>query len=182
MSLSCPTRRQLLKGLGGAAFMSLVPAEAFASRSTQGSRSLSFYNIHTGEHEQGVYWEKGVYLGETLDSFNSVMRDHRQNIAAPMDKRVFDIIYQLQQKLGTSDEVHIISGYRSPKSNALLAASSNGVAKKSFHMKGMAVDLCIPGIALKDVRKAALELKLGGVGYYPKSGFVHVDCGPVRRW
>lgn len=162
--------------------MSLMPTEAFASRSTHGSRSLSFYNIHTGEHQHGIYWEDGSYLGDTLNSFNHLMRDHRQNIAAPMDKRVFDLIYQLQQRLETDKEVHVISGYRSPKTNAMLAARSNGVAKKSFHMKGMAVDLCIPGVALKDVRRAALDLKLGGVGYYPKSGFVHVDCGPVRRW
>ncbi|MCH1919275.1 DUF882 domain-containing protein [Shewanella sp. A3A] len=182
MSLSCPIRRQLLKGIGGAALVSLVPTQAFASRSTQGSRFLSFYNIHTGEHQQGTYWEKGGYVGDTLASFNNLMRDHRQNIEAPMDKRVFDIIYQLQQKLGTDKQVNVISGYRSPKTNAMLSARSSGVAKKSYHMKGMAVDLCIPGVSLKDVRQAALQLNLGGVGYYPKSGFIHVDCGPVRRW
>lgn len=182
LSVVCPARRQLLKGLGGVALMSLLPAKAMASRSTKGSRALSFYNIHTGERQDGVYWLDGQYLGDTLSSFNHLLRDHRQNLEAPMDKRLFDYLYQLQQQLGTTEEVHVISGYRSPKTNAMLRSHSSGVAKKSFHMSGMAMDIAIPGMKLSHVREAALSLKLGGVGYYPKSGFVHIDCGPVRHW
>ncbi|BCV66813.1 hypothetical protein TUM17387_21720 [Shewanella carassii] len=99
-----------------------------------------------------------------------------------MDKRLFDLLFNLQQTLSVSEEIHVISGYRSPKTNAMLAGKSNGVAKKSYHMRGMAMDIAIPGVKLETLREAALSLKLGGVGYYPASGFVHVDCGPVRSW
>ena len=98
------------------------------------------------------------------------------------DKRLFDLLYTLKTTLNTDNEIHVISGYRSPKTNAMLAGKSGGVAKKSYHMQGMAMDIAIPGVKLKTIRDAALSLKLGGVGYYPKSGFVHVDCGPVRHW
>ncbi|MFQ6372685.1 DUF882 domain-containing protein [Shewanella sp. YIC-542] len=182
MSVVCPARRQLLKGLGGVALMSFIPAQAMASRSTRGRRSLSFYNIHTGEREDGIYWLDGQYDPDMLSSFNHLLRDHRQNLQAPMDKRLFDYLYQLQQQLNTDKEIHVISGYRSPKTNEMLRAHSGGVAKKSFHMSGMAMDIAMPGVKLSHVRNAAKGLKLGGVGYYPKSGFVHIDCGPVRSW
>ncbi|MDF0534442.1 DUF882 domain-containing protein [Shewanella sp. A32] len=182
MSVVCPARRQLLKGLGGVALMSLLPAKAMASRSTKGSRSLSLYNIHTGERQDGVYWVDGQYIGDTLSSFNYLLRDFRQDLEVPMDKRLFDYLHQLQSKLGTSEEVHVISGYRSPKTNAMLRSHSSGVAKKSYHMSGMAMDIAMPSVKLAHLRDAALSLKLGGVGYYPKSGFVHIDCGPVRHW
>ncbi|QSX35698.1 DUF882 domain-containing protein [Shewanella sedimentimangrovi] len=182
MSDFCPARRQLLLGLGGAALASMVPSKAMASRSTKGSRMLSLYNRHTGETHKGVYWIDGKYQKEALEDFSYLLRDHRQNVAAPMDKRVFDLLFQLQNRLDTSKTIHVISGYRSPQTNALLASKSNGVAKKSLHMKGMAIDIAIPGVPLNKLRDAACALKLGGVGYYPESGFVHVDCGAVRRW
>ncbi|HDS1199572.1 MULTISPECIES: DUF882 domain-containing protein [Shewanella] len=182
MSVVCPARRQLLMGLGGAAMVSMLPSKAMASRSTKGSRYLSFYNRHTGERGDGTYWKDGHYQSNTLSQFSHLLRDHRLNLAAPMDKRLFDLLFSLQQTLSVSEEIHVISGYRSPKTNAMLAGKSNGVAKKSYHMRGMAMDIAIPGVKLETLREAALSLKLGGVGYYPKSGFVHVDCGPVRSW
>lgn len=184
MSIVCPSRRQLLLGLGGVAMFSMLSPKVKASRSTKGVRSLSFYNRHTGEKGQGSYWIDGSYQDNTLIDFNHILRDHRQNEVAPMDKRLFDLLYLLKQTLNIDDqhEYHVISGYRSPKTNHMLAQKSNGVAKKSYHMKGMAMDIAIPDVNLKDLRDAAVSLKLGGVGFYPNSGFVHVDTGPVRTW
>ncbi|SIR16574.1 Uncharacterized conserved protein YcbK, DUF882 family [Shewanella morhuae] len=182
MTLICPARRQLLLGLSGVALCSFIPSKAVASRSTKGIRELSLFNRHTGERDDGSYWIDGHYQSKVLKDFNHLLRDHRQNIAAPMDKRLFDLLYSLKTTLNTDDEIHVISGYRSPKTNAMLANNSGGVAKKSYHMRGMAMDIAIPSVKLKTLREAALSLKLGGVGYYPSSGFVHVDCGPVRHW
>jgi len=182
VTLLCPARRQLLLGLSGVALCSLIPSKALASRSTKGVRELSLYNRHTGEYNNGTYWIDGHYQSDILNDFSQLLRDHRQNVAAPMDKRLFDILFSLKSTLNTDNEIHVISGYRSPKTNAMLASKSGGVAKKSYHMQGMAMDIAIPGVNLKTLRDAALSLKIGGVGYYPKSGFVHVDCGPVRHW
>jgi len=182
VTLICPARRQLLLGLSGVALCSLIPSKAVASRSTKGIRELSLFNRHTGERDDGSYWVDGHYQSKVLNDFNHLLRDHRQNVAAPMDKRLFDLLYSLKTTLNVDDEIHVISGYRSPKTNAMLASHSGGVAKKSYHMRGMAMDIAIPSVKLKTLREAALSLKLGGVGYYPNSGFVHVDCGPVRHW
>nr|WP_275661472.1 DUF882 domain-containing protein [Shewanella sp. Isolate7] len=161
---------------------SMVPSKARASHSTQGVRALGFYNRHTGERGQGSYWVDGDYQTNTLNDFNHLLRDHRQNETAPMDKRLFDLLFSLKQTLQVDEDFHVISGYRSPKTNQMLASRSSGVAKKSYHMKGMAMDIALPDVNLKDLRDAAISLKLGGVGYYPSSGFVHVDTGPVRTW
>ncbi|MCL2914836.1 DUF882 domain-containing protein [Shewanella corallii] len=182
MQSVCPSRRMALKLLGSAALCSVIPGQAYASRSTKGSRFLDMVNLHTGDRFEGDFWHDGSYQQAALDGFNYVLRDHRQNIVAPMDLRVFDILFNLQQKLGKTGEIEIISGYRSPHTNAMLASKSGGVAKKSYHMKGMAVDLRMPGVKLADLRDAAKSLKAGGVGFYPRSDFIHVDCGPVRYW
>lgn len=182
MSVVCPARRQLLLGLSGAAMFSMVPSKVYASRSTKGVRTLGFHNIHTGERGQGSYWIDGSYQSQILTDFSHVLRDHRRNESAPMDKRLYDFLFKLKDSLNIEQEFNVISGYRSPKTNAMLASKSNGVAKKSYHMKGMAMDIAIPDVKLSDLREAAIELKLGGVGYYPRSGFIHVDTGPVRTW
>ncbi|WP_095497592.1 DUF882 domain-containing protein [Paraferrimonas haliotis] len=145
-------------------------------------KTLSMYNRHTNEHLTSVFEFEGQWVAEGINKFNNLLRDHRQHIAGHMDPNLFNLIWQLQNRLGNHDEIHIISGYRSPKTNAMLAARSSKVAKKSYHMKGMAIDLAMPNVPLKEVRDAAIELKLGGVGYYERHGFVHVDTGPVRRW
>lgn len=169
-------------GLGSMAMFSVISSPAMASRSTQGSRMLSMFNRHTQEEGKGAYWVDGKYQKEILTDFDHLLRDHRANIAAPMDKRLYDLLFHLQENLKTKDTIHIISGYRSPQTNAMLAKKSGGVAKKSLHMEGKAIDIAIPGIRLDRLRDAAKELKLGGVGYYPQSGFVHVDVGRVRSW
>nr|WP_245837135.1 DUF882 domain-containing protein [Paraferrimonas sedimenticola] len=145
-------------------------------------RKLSMFNRHTGERAQSVFAFQGEWVADGIAKLNQVLRDHRQQEVGMMDPNLFELICQLQDALDCHDEIHIISGYRSPKTNAQLALRSNGVAKKSYHMKGMAIDLAIPGVPLKEIRDAAIELQGGGVGYYPSSGFVHVDTGPVRRW
>lgn len=147
-----------------------------------GVRSLDLFNRHTHEEHQGEFWTNGDYHQDTLAGFEKVLRDHRQDIVAPMDKRLFDLLHQLQTTLNDDSQIHVISGYRSPKTNAMLANTTNGVAKKSYHMRGMAMDIAIPGVDIIDLRDAAISLKAGGVGFYPKSGFIHVDTGRVRRW
>ncbi|MGI2260841.1 DUF882 domain-containing protein [Shewanella sp. GXUN23E] len=182
MLSACPSRRKTLKLLGGAALATVLPGVANASRSTRGSRFLNMVNLHTGDRYQGDYWLDGAYQQGALEKFNYVLRDHRDNIVAPIDTRVFDILHLLQLKLAKDGEFEIISGYRSPHTNAMLAARSNGVAKQSYHMKGMAVDIRMPGVKLATLRDVAKSLNAGGVGYYPSSDFVHIDCGPVRYW
>lgn len=181
MSVICPTRRNLLFGLGGLAAYSLAPKKVKASQSIE-TRDLDFFNIHTHERQSGNFWVDGIYQPTVLTDFSQVLRDHRQNLAAPMDKNLYQLLYKLRHELNVDEEFHVISGYRSPKTNNMLASASNGVAKKSYHMKGMAIDIALPDTKLSHMRDAAISLKLGGVGYYPKSGFIHVDTGPVRTW
>ncbi|NRD73853.1 DUF882 domain-containing protein [Shewanella sp. VB17] len=182
MSLVCPVRRQVLLGLSGVAVFSAIPSEAQASRSAKGVKSLGFHNLHTGERSQGNYWVNGHYQEGVLSKFSHALRDHRSNESVPMDKRLYDLLFMLKASLMTEQDFNVISGYRSPETNAMLASKSHNVAKQSYHMKGMAMDIAIDDVKLNDVREAAIALKLGGVGYYPRSGFIHVDTGPVRTW
>ncbi|MFC6633297.1 DUF882 domain-containing protein [Microbulbifer taiwanensis] len=146
------------------------------------ARTLKMRNLHTGERLSTAYWSGGSYDSSGLKQFNRLLRDHRANESTRMDPKLFDIVYKLKEKLNFSGEVEIISGYRSPKTNAKLRAAGRGVARRSYHTRGMALDIRFPGISTSKLRQAAINLKAGGVGYYPKSGFVHVDTGPVRRW
>ncbi|WP_193162204.1 DUF882 domain-containing protein [Microbulbifer hainanensis] len=146
------------------------------------TRTLRMRNLHTGERLNTAFWSGGGFDSSGLKKFNRLLRDHRANEETRIDPKLFELVYKLKEKLGYDGEIEIISGYRSPKTNAMLRSRSSGVAKRSYHTRGMAMDLRMPGIPLSKVRQAALELKLGGVGYYPKSNFVHVDTGPVRRW
>ncbi|WP_417615543.1 DUF882 domain-containing protein [Oceanisphaera sp.] len=174
-------RRRFLMGMGGVGLAAMLPLSAQASLSAP-VRKLSMRNLHTGEQVTANFWEDGRYLKEGLETFNYVMRDFRQNEKHDIDPKLFDQLFLLQHRLGKAGEIQIISGYRSPATNAMLRRNSSGVAKKSYHMTGQAIDLRLPGVPLSQVRKAALELKVGGVGYYPRSNFVHLDTGPVRSW
>jgi uncharacterized protein YcbK (DUF882 family) len=117
-----------------------------------------------------------------LREINRILRDHRTGDVHTMDKSLLDLLYLLQTKTGRKDKFHIISGYRSPATNSMLNARSAGVAKRSYHMQGKAVDIRLPGYDLKKLHQAALTLKAGGVGCYPSSNFIHVDVGPARSW
>ncbi|MFC3914993.1 DUF882 domain-containing protein [Pseudaeromonas sharmana] len=176
------SRRNLL--VGGACLMatSLLPNVALASQ-TAPARMLKFYNPNTGERVSAYYWEKGRYLADGLDEFNWLFRDYRADDAKmAIDHRLFDQLFELQRRLGNQREIHVICGYRSAQTNAHLRNKSRGVAKKSLHMQGQAVDINIPGVPLSMLRKGAVSLKAGGVGYYPRSNFVHIDTGPRRQW
>jgi len=178
-------RRQLLKAGLAASLVCMTPWSALASYNLDASefRSLSLYNTHTGEMlRKLVYWEQGEYLHEALDDINYLLRDHRSDQVTTMDPKVIDLMSALKRKFPNTKPLEIISGYRSPETNQNLRNTSSGVAKNSFHMQGRAVDLRIPGVPLKTLRKVALQLHRGGVGFYPKSDFVHVDTGPVRTW
>jgi len=180
----CKTRRRLLKtgmaltlaGLGAR------PAFALVNPIDTGVRELDFYNLHTGESLKTAYWEKGEYVQEALTDINHILRDYRNNEILPIKSHLLDLLHQLRLKLDTTQPIQIISGYRSPASNALLAAHSDGVAKSSLHMQGMAADIHIESVSLTHLHRAALELQGGGVGYYPSSNFVHVDVGRMRTW
>lgn len=147
-----------------------------------GERVLSFYNTHTGEHTRATYWADGGYVASELTSLDQLLRDFRSGEVAVMDPRLFDILYNLQQLVAVSGTFQVISGYRSPATNAQLRAHSGGVARNSLHMRGQAIDIRLDGVALRDLHRAALALRAGGVGYYPSSDFVHVDTGRVRAW
>jgi uncharacterized protein YcbK (DUF882 family) len=162
--------------------LSKVAVAEPSALSTLSERSLSFYNLHTSESLKTVYWQRGEYLASSLADINRVLRDHRTGETHEMAPRLLDLLCELRIKLGTIEPLHIISGYRSPATNALLHAQSEGVAPHSLHMEGMATDIRIPGRDLAVLRKTALSMRVGGVGYYPSSNFVHVDVGRVRSW
>lgn len=179
MSLS---RRDFLKFAGsGLVLASCAPGIAHASYPDK-PRVLALNNLHTGESLESCYFNGQRYVRSELQRLDHICRDFRQEEVHPMDKKLFDQISHIQNVLGVETEVQIISGYRSPATNAMLRGRSSGVAKKSFHMLGQAIDFRLDGVSLKQVHEAALELKAGGVGYYPRSQFVHIDTGPVRRW
>jgi uncharacterized protein YcbK (DUF882 family) len=180
------TRRRFLAwGAAGAALALPVlsmPHIANASAIGANQRKLALNNLHTGETLKTVYWEGGDYVPGALGEINHILRDYRTNDVHPIDARLLDLLNTLHQKLGSKVPFSIISGYRSPKTNAALAEASNGVAKRSLHMQGQAIDIHLEDVALKDLRRGAIALRRGGVGYYPASDFVHVDVGRVRTW
>lgn len=175
-------RRAFLKLGGAAAIAAAFPGVSFGSTEKVYEKSLSFYNIHTGETLRTTFWAEGAYIPESLEAINKVLRDYRTGTETAMDPKVLDLMHAVRAKLDSKQPFHIISGYRSPKTNAMLHNTTQGVAKKSLHMEGKAIDLNLPGSDLAMLRKAAMSEKAGGVGYYPASNFVHVDSGRVRHW
>lgn len=174
-------RRRFLQACLGTTATLATPG-LWASVHREPERSLSLRNLHTGEKLRATFWAQGDYIGEELRAVNRVLRDHRSGDVHPMDPKLLDLLYLLQQSVAVKGSFHIISGYRSPATNQKLRANSSGVAKKSLHMQGKAIDIRLPGCELKHLRDAALALKAGGVGYYPGSNFIHVDTGRVRSW
>ena len=145
-------------------------------------RRAFVHNLHTGEQLDAVYFEAGRYVPDALAQAMRVMRDWRNGAEHVMDPRLFDVLHGLGAKLGSRQPFQLISGYRSPQTNAMLHAESGQVASHSQHMVGKASDIRVEGVPLSQLHDAALSLKAGGVGFYPVSNFVHVDVGPVRRW
>lgn len=150
---------------------------------SQAEGKLSLLNVNTRERLSVTYRnEAGEYDPEALNALNWALRCHKTNETTTMDLRVIEYLNRLDHALGGGNEIQIISGYRSPSYNGKLRSVSKGVAKNSLHMKGKAIDLCIAGVGLDTIRRAALSFSAGGVGYYPQSGFVHIDSGSVRSW
>ena len=146
------------------------------------TRALSFPNLHTDEKLQVAYWKDGGYDRNAWDKINHILRDHYSGDTHVMDLRLMDLLHDVQTNLKNDRTIEVISGYRSPATNRMLTEASGGVAKNSFHMRGMAIDVRIDGTPLPHLHETALAMRRGGVGYYPKSEFVHMDVGPVRRW
>jgi uncharacterized protein YcbK (DUF882 family) len=164
--------------------MSLSPrlARATAHSLNPPERSLAFYNTHTGESLNTVYWVKGKYLPDALEAVDYILRDHRTDETITMEPELLDLLFTIRQQIECPYSFHIISAYRSPATNAYLRRRRRGVAEHSLHIEGKAVDLRIPGYDCALLRRAAIELQGGGVGYYPRSDFIHLDVGPIRYW
>lgn len=176
-------RRAFLRASGATLLAGVVPGFAMASTLPRSpTRRLSFENIHTGEHLALDYCVDGKLEPQALNAINHVLRDYRNGEVHAMDTRLLDLLSDVHAKLETDAAFQVISGYRSPATNAMLHERSNGVANKSLHMQGMAIDIRLPGRPLETLHQAALSLGEGGVGIYPSSNFVHVDVGRVRRW
>ncbi|MBT8121515.1 MAG: DUF882 domain-containing protein [Gammaproteobacteria bacterium] len=174
-------RRDFLR-LGAAVTASMLASPVIASATSPHERILRFQNTHTGEAASTVYWADGDYVNDGLATIDSVLRDHRTDEIYSMDTQLLDLLFLLQSRTDSGKAYEVISGYRSPATNKALRSKSSGVAKRSYHMRGMAIDVRLPGYDLKQLQLAARSLKAGGVGYYPGSGFIHVDVGPARSW
>lgn len=176
-------RRRFLKlGLAATACSIALPGGALAASIGNVSRKLSFVHLHTDEKLSSVYWHNGAYQPKALAQISRVLRDWRTDEVKQIDVKLLDVLWELHQRLDSSKPFEVICGYRSPKTNAMLASASDGVAKKSLHMEGMAIDIRLPDKKLTLVRDTAMAMERGGVGYYPRSNFVHVDTGRVRFW
>jgi len=161
-----------------------TPPMALAHRppSTPPERSLDLYQTHTGERLKTVYWADGQYIPEALTQLNHLLRDYRTGDIRPIDPLLFDFLHDLAKQVEAPYPFHIVSAYRSPITNAHLSQHRLGVAQHSFHMYGKAIDFYLPKRKLAVVRRAALHLHQGGIGYYPNAHFLHLDTGPVRSW
>src|SRR5262245_62659055 len=173
------SRRRFLCGAAGLALCLLVPGRARAAVAP--ARALSFSNLHTGERMRVTYREGGAYVPDALASLDRLLRDHRTGEVHPIDPALFDLLYDLRSATGGS-VFEVISGYRSAATNDALRARSTGIAEKSLHLVGQAIDVRLRGVETASLRRAALRLARGGVGYYPGPDFVHLDTGRVRYW
>ncbi len=187
-------RRGFLKFGALAGILGLIPDKAYAAitrktghakpaQTKSQSKALFFYNLNTGEKLDVSYFVKGRYSNAALKDISYLFRDFRTGEIRSIDTDLLDYLHALSIKLETrSTPFHIISGYRSPSTNALLSRESNNVAKHSYHIKGKAVDIRLPDRGIRSIQKAAIALRKGGVGYYPSDNFVHIDVGDVRYW
>lgn len=172
--------RRAFLGRSGAVLLAAAPIAAWA-RAAQ-CRSLSFFHTHTGESLSCTYYQAGGYAPEQLARVNHFLRDFRTDEVHRIDPGVLDILFELKTRAGCEEPFNVISGYRSPRTNAMLRSRSSGVAAHSLHIQGQAIDIRVPGFPTRRLQELALGMRRGGVGYYPKSDFVHLDTGRVRFW
>jgi len=177
----CAWKRGLAVGFAALAFVVLHPGLTTASA---GERAISFYNIHTKDNLTVVFKRDGKYIPEALEKLNWFLRDWRRDVKTKMDPELFDILASMHEELQSERPIHVISGYRSPKTNEMLRRTRGGQARRSRHLVGQAIDVHFPDVPVRQLRYAALVRQQGGVGYYPTSSlpFVHVDTGRVRHW
>ncbi len=182
------SRREFFRRISGFAMVSaatlVVPqlvTEAIAAPAPK-KRVLVLENVHTGKRLEVAYAVGGRYVPEALKKLNQFLRDPLCGATTRMDPRLFDLLHVLWMRMGAKKPYQVISAYRSPATNALMRRKSPGVASNSYHTRGKAVDVCLPGSSLKRLRDMALAARMGGVGFYPQDGFVHLDTGPVRHW
>ena len=175
-------RRTAMFGLASIGIVAATPAAPAILKGSGQFRSLKLVNNRTAEKLNAVYWIEGQYIPEALEAFNYILRDWRENLTTRMDPRTIDIMAATYNMLGTDEPFEIVSGYRSPQTNAMLRQRSRGVARNSYHTRGMAVDLALKSRSVRQIASAALSLGAGGVGRYSRSSFVHVDSGPKRDW
>lgn len=179
---SSQSRRHLLRGMALGLPTMLLLAPTLSPAAVRSPRDLSFYHTHTDERCSVLYYENGRYLDDGLAEVNRFLRDFRTDEVHPIDPALLDILYTLKQATQSRGRFEVISAYRSPATNAMLRKASKGVAKKSLHMQGRAIDVRLSDLDVPKLHKAALALQGGGVGYYGKSRFVHLDTGRVRAW
>lgn len=181
---AAPTRRGILRGALGLAggLACLAAPAAFAQAGGGGARSLSIQRVQTGEGFSGVYWRDGRFERDALRQLDWLFRDPSLEEATPMDPRLFDVLHTIAGRLDATEAFQVISGYRAPETNAARAQTSRRVSRVSLHMSGMAADVRLPGRDSMGMARLAAEMQVGGVGLYRQDGFVHLDCGPARRW
>ena len=177
-------RRDFLKlgFIATGAFLTPFPAQAAFDSRSQKHKALAFYNTHTDERLHVNFLRNGEYDSGALKKINYILRDHRSDEIKSIDVQLLELLHSISKKTNSQAPFHVISGYRSPATNKSLRKKSRGVASKSMHMLGQAIDIRIPGFSTRQLRNVARRMKGGGVGYYPKSDFVHVDIGRVRYW
>ena len=198
MSKQFHSRRKFLRTLSGFTGLSLapnafsqinqmqVPAPLASAQAmplaTHAEKQLDFLHLHTGESLSTTFFSDNQFVATEMSDVNYLLRDHHNGEVYTMNPELLNLLYDVRTALGTKNPFHVISAYRSPATNEKLRRNSSKVAKKSLHMQGKAIDIRIPGVDVKDIHKAALAVKGGGVGLYTRSDFVHLDVGRVRRW
>ena len=188
--LTCPCcdpvvakRREVIRaGLGGLAALAGLPAAAQAQAVASGARTIRIRRVQTGESFEGIYWRDGRYDRDALRRLDVLFRDPSMDETTPMDPRLFDVLFTIARHVGSDEFYEVISGYRAPETNAARARQSRRVSRVSLHMSGMAADVRLPGTQSMGIARAAADMQIGGVGLYRRDGFVHLDCGPARRW
>lgn len=174
----CPTRRRLLKFATTATLLASMPAWAKSAP----KRALAFEHLHTGETLHVTYFANGTYNPHALTAINHVLRDFRTGQVFPIRPELLDQLFRVHAAIGSDAPFRVICGYRSPVTNDFLHRTTNGVAEHSLHMDGMAIDVRLADTRTRRLRDVAAALKLGGVGYYASSDFVHLDVGRPRQW
>ena len=172
----------ILCAMTSAAALNPSTAIAAVDRLLNPGKKLSFYNLHTDEYLSIRYCRHGKYDPEALKKISYILRDHRTGDIKAIDSQLLDLLYTIGLKTKTNSPLHVISGYRSYATNSMLRQKRNGIASKSLHMYGKAIDIRIPGYSTRRLRDVAIQVQGGGVGYYPKPDFVHVDVGRIRFW